>query len=539
MRVADRCGIGDDRPHGAVFDAERLGRHHRHRRARAADIGAPGGDERGAVVIHLQRRARFAAAVEPVAAGHPASLVLAERCLVGRMVLQRLQGFDEAGVVELAARHVRRADLRRVLDAQVDRVDVELLGDDIHHPLNPERRDRRPRRAIGRRLRPIAHHVVADRQHVRNIIGGEPAQAAIDHRRARESPRLVAELTLGRHDRAVLHHAHLDPHRRARSRPRRLEHLVARHREPHRQPRLLRQHQRHRLEVGDCLAAKPTADFRRHHPQVALPHAGDLRRDRADGEMPLARTPDLPLPVRLIARHAAVRLDIRLMNGGRLELLLHHEVRLGETRGHIAHLVFDPLGDVRRLRRRRLDAPRDHILEQQRRIRLHRLVDVDDVRQHLVIHHDQRQRLLGDRRTDRRHRRHRMALIQRLLARHDVARHMPHVLRHTIRPDISELLLRQIRRRHHRLHARQRQRLGHIDAADPRMRMRAAQHPPIQHPRQDQVGAILRPASHLRHTIRPDRPRADDFVLLGQIGNGHGIVHGNLIGVSGMLIGDP
>jgi hypothetical protein len=36
---ADRAGVGDDRPHPVIGNAEHLGRHHRHRGARAADIG--------------------------------------------------------------------------------------------------------------------------------------------------------------------------------------------------------------------------------------------------------------------------------------------------------------------------------------------------------------------------------------------------------------------------------------------------------------------------------------------------------------------
>ena len=46
--------------------------------------------------------------------------------------------------------------------------------------------------------------------------------------------------------------------------------------------------------------------------------------------------------------------------------------------------------------RRRFDAARDHVLEQQRRVWLHRLVDVDDVRQDFVVDLDQRRGLLGD-----------------------------------------------------------------------------------------------------------------------------------------------
>jgi len=44
----------------------------------------------------------------------------------------------------------------------------------------------------------------------------------------------------------------------------------------------------------------------------------------------------------------------------------------------------------------RLDAAGNHVLEQQRRVGFHRVIDVDHMRQHLVIDLDQRQRLVGD-----------------------------------------------------------------------------------------------------------------------------------------------
>ena len=89
-------------------------------------------------------------------------------------------------------------------------------------------------------------------------------------------------------------------------------------------------------------------------------------------------------------RATRVRLDIGLVHRGGLELLLDHHVGLGEARVEIADVEFEPLGDVGRLGRRRLDAAGDHVLEQQRRVVRHRLVDVDDVRQHLVVDLDQR-----------------------------------------------------------------------------------------------------------------------------------------------------
>ena len=43
----------------------------------------------------------------------------------------------------------------------------------------------------------------------------------------------------------------------------------------------------------------------------------------------------------------------------------------------IADLEFELFRDVRRLGRRRLDAAGDHVLEQERRVGLHRIVDID------------------------------------------------------------------------------------------------------------------------------------------------------------------
>ena len=91
------------------------------------------------------------------------------------------------------------------------------------------------------------------------------------------------------------------------------------------------------------------------------------------------------------------------------------------------------------------------------------------MRQHLVVDLDQRQRLVRDRLAGGRHGGHRMALVEHLLARHDVARHVPEILRDALRADIFELLLWEVRRGHHRLDAGQRRRLRGIDRADARM----------------------------------------------------------------------
>ena len=124
------------------------------------------------------------------------------------------------------------------------------------------------------------------------------------------------------------------------------------------------------------------------------------------------------------------------------------------------------------------------------------VVHVDDVRQHLVVHLDQRQRLFGDRGAGGRHRGDRVALVQRLLARQDVARDVPEVHRDALGADVVELLIREVLRGDHRLHAGQLLGRRGVDRADARMRVRRAQDPAEQHARQrSRAPYIARPVT--------------------------------------------
>ncbi len=215
-----------------------------------------------------------------------------------------------------------------------------------------------------------------------------------------------------------------------------------------------------------------------------------------------------------------MRLNVALMHRSGLELLLDDDIGLGKPGFEIADLEFQLLGDVGRLGRHRFDAARDHVLEQQRRVGRHRRVDIDDVRQHLVIDRDQRQRLFRGGGIGRGDGGDGMALIKHLLARHDVARHMPEIDRDPLRPDVLELVVGKILRRHHRLDAGQRCRLRRVDRADARVRVGRAQDPADQRPRHRIIRGIHRAAGDLRHAVRANRPRSDPFVT------SHDIVHG-------------
>ena len=350
----------------------------------------------------------------------------------------------------------RRAGPCRVFQAQFQRIHADLLCQNVENALDRKGRDRRARRPVGGRFRPIAHDIVTDRVLVRDVVGRKGAQARVHHRRAGEGAGLELELAFGCGDRAVLLDADLDPHRRAGGRARCFEYFVTAHHDLDRPPRFLGEQRRDRLEIDDGLAAESAADLGRRHANIADRHAEQFRGQCADHEMPLARGPDLGLTVGVEAGDAGMRLDIGLVHRRGLELLVDDLVGLGKAGLRVADLELDPLRDVRRLGRRRLDAAGDHVLEQQRRVGFHRVVDIDHVRQHLVVDLDQRGGFIRDRFADRRYRRDGVAFVQRLLARHHVARHVPEILCDPLRADIFEFMVGEVLGRHDRLDAGQR-----------------------------------------------------------------------------------
>jgi hypothetical protein len=76
--------------------------------------------------------------------------------------------------------------------------------------------------------------------------------------------------------------------------------------------------------------------------------------------------------------------------------------------------------NVRRLGRGRIETGGDQVLLDQRRVRPHCLLDIDDVRQHFIIDLDQREGLAGDGGAGRSNRGNRMPVIERFVAGHDV-----------------------------------------------------------------------------------------------------------------------
>src|SRR5258707_7322487 len=136
--------------------------------------------------------------------------------------------------------------------------------------------------------------------------------------------------------------------------------------------------------------------------------------------MALGTDPKLARAVGADAGETCMRLDVALVRRLGLEDALDDVVGLLETRVWVAMAELVPARDVRGLLWRGLDAFRDHVAVQDRRTWLHRLVDVGNVREDLVLHIDQLERLARNGGAGGGDRRDRVSVIERLLPRHHV-----------------------------------------------------------------------------------------------------------------------
>ena len=219
----------------------------------------------------------------------------------------------------------------------------------------------------------------------------------------------------------------------------------------------------------------------------------------------LGATPELDLVVLVAVGDAALGLDIALVHRLGIVFALDHHIGFGEAGLHVAHPEVEPLDDVGRRIPGALDALAAQMVVQDRRARLHRLDRVDHMRQQLVLDLDQLERALGDGLAGRGHRGDRMAVIEDLLARHDVARQ--------IARRGAERELRKIVPGDHRLHPRQGFRRRNVDRLQDRVRVRAPEDLGEQHAGQDQIGAELGAPGDLVGPVLLDRVGADDLEL--------------------------
>ena len=207
-----------------------------------------------------------------------------------------------------------------------------------------------------------------------------------------------------------------------------------------------------------------------------------------------------------------MRLDIGLVYRlGRIAPL-DDDIGLAEAGVDVALGEGHPLGDVGRMGGLGVDALGEQIVMQQRRVGLHRLFDVDHMRQHVIGDLDQLAGLIGDCRRNRGNRRNGVPVIERSVARHAVLRQVAEIHR----PFADERLLRRDRREilpgDHRLDPGQCLCLFGVDRQDAGVRVRAALDLAPQHARHNHVGSEIGPAGDFVDPVWANRASADNLL---------------------------
>ena len=146
-----------------------------------------------------------------------------------RAALDRLHHVHVAGHADLRAVRALRALTRRVLEAEIHLVHVELDRQLVDQRLDRVVRARRAGGAVGGVARAVAEDVVAVHLDVRDVVRGERGVHAANDRGAGEPAGLEEHAGLRGDDRAVLLRADLAPRVHAGRRAGRLEHLGAGH----------------------------------------------------------------------------------------------------------------------------------------------------------------------------------------------------------------------------------------------------------------------------------------------------------------------
>ncbi len=206
-----------------------------------------------------------------------------------------------------------------------------------------------------------------------------------------------------------------------------------------------------------------------------------------------------------------MRLDIGLMHRlGRIAPL-DDDVGQAEAGFRVAFCKGHPFGDVRGLFRLGLDALGEEIVMQQLCIRRHRRLDIDDVRQHLVLDLNQLDRFGCDGRREGGHRGHRVAFVKRFVPGHDIARQVAKVHRPFADKGLFRGDLRKVGCGHHLLDPGQRQGLVGVDPENAGMCMRAAFDLTVKHAGHCPVGPEIGAAGDLLDPVGANGPGADNL----------------------------
>ena len=472
-----------------------------------AHLGVAVGQRDRAVLLDGERGAtdvRHAVADAHVLdpARQPDRLALRARLVVAR--LDQRERLLQADRVQLLARAERRALLQRVAVADLPRVEPELDGQHVERALDgepglvgAEPAHRAARRVVGVHRLPLDVHVV-------DVVGaGRVAARALDHLRAHRRVRALVADHLGAHrgelavrvaaDRVV--HGDRVALRVQADRLDAIDGQLDRAFGREREQRGLR------LDRQILLAAERAAAADQRHAQPLGRHA-----DRR-GELPVIVVDALSLRVDVQAgrraavgvdragwhRQAALRLEERVLDHLRLPGAAHHVRRRLQRRLDVA---------ARQLRGGEQVVGVPVFWMQQRRARRERRLRRGDRREHLVVDLDQLRRAARQLARIRRHRTQDVAGVAGLLTDGDEDR--------PVGIDQSlKTLARHVGRADHRAHAGERQRLGRVDSAHARARMRRHHHRAVQHARHRHVVDVLAIAERQRLRFVLGHARAD------------------------------
>ena len=261
--------------------------------------------------------------------------------------------------------------------------------------------------------------------------------------------------------------------------------LFPRQRQLHRPPRL--QRQRHADGDGRVhldRGAEGAADGDADHVHLAQGDPEDRAQDDAHVVDGLRGRPDRDAAVRLGPAHDSLGFHLGVVDLRRAELALDHDIGCGERGFDVPFEDVARTGDV--VFDRDFVVAQHHRVVERRGAGLHRRDGIGDHGQRLVLHHHRPRRLLGQRLGLGRHRRHRLA-------------HAPHL--------VGQDVVIFVQRPRHRDDALVVADLGHVSegeaygahrfrgagvhAHDARVRVRAGHDPPVQHPRQTDIGCVL------------------------------------------------
>ena len=217
--------------------------------------------------------------------------------------------------------------------------------------------------------------------------------------------------------------------------------------------------------------------------------------------MALRADPHLAAPILAHLADTGMRLDIALVGGFGFVGVLAHDVGGGKARLQIAMPEFHVARDigVHPLGHRVIGNP----LTNDRGAQCHRGVNIGHMRKDLILHRNQPRRVLRQKGRGCRNGRDRVAVIKHPVACQRVVLQVQILARKT-RGKIGPC--------HHSLDPIQGQRLGRINALDPRMGMGRAHDRRPKHAGKREIRAITCPTCNLVQPIRAVGAGADQFV---------------------------